>query len=151
MKHTALSALRALMSPVMPRPDFLQVAALCLRDGPDGPEVLLVSSLSTKRWILPKGWPMKNRTLAEAALQEAWEEAGVSGRVEPVPLGHFSYRKLVRRGVPVTCRCAVFRVTVDSLAEHYPEQPKRERRWMPAADAARVVDETELQALLGTL
>lgn len=139
------------MSPVMPRPDFLQVAALCLRNGATGPEVLMVSSLTTKHWILPKGWPMEGRTLAEAALQEAWEEAGVAGIVEPVAVGHFTYRKLVKRGIPVTCRCEVFRVSVDSLADRYPEQAKRQRRWMPVAEAATSVDEPELQALLAGL
>ena len=148
MKHTALSALKALMSPVMPRPDYLQVAALCLRDGDAGSEVLMVSSLTTKRWILPKGWPMQGRSLAEAALQEAWEEAGVSGIVEPAAVGHFTYRKLVKKGIPITCRCEVFRISVDSLADRYPEQAKRQRRWMPLPEAATSVDEPELRALL---
>ena len=151
MKHTALSALKALMSPVMPRPDFLQVAALCLREGAGGREVLMVSSLTTKRWILPKGWPMKGRTLAEAALQEAWEEAGVTGIVEPVAIGHFSYRKLVKRAIPVTCRCEVFRVSVESLADRWPEHNRRQRRWVPVAEAAQIVDEPELKTLLAGL
>ena len=151
MKHTALSALKALMSPVMPRPDYLQVAALCLRDGPHGTEVLMVSSLTTKRWILPKGWPMEGRSLAEAALQEAWEEAGVTGIVEPAAVGHFTYRKLVKRTIPVTCRCAVFRISVDSLADRWPEHNRRQRRWVPLAEAARIVDEPELRSLLAGL
>lgn len=151
MKHTALSALKALMSPVMPRPDYLQVAALCLRDGDAGTEVLMVSSLTTKRWILPKGWPMQGRSLAEAALQEAWEEAGVSGIVEPAAVGHFTYRKLVKKGIPITCRCEVFRVSVQRLADRYPEAARRERRWMPATEAAGLVDEPELKALLAAL
>lgn len=151
MKHAALSALRALMSPIVPRPDYLQVAALCLRDGRDGAEVLLVSSLTTKRWILPKGWPMEGRSLAEAARQEAWEEAGVSGTVEPAPVGQFSYRKLVKRGVPITCRCEVFRVRVESLAERYPEHARRQRRWTPLAEAVADIDEPELRALLAAI
>lgn len=146
-----MSALRALMSPVMPRPDFVQVAALCLRDGAAGPEVLMISSLTTKRWILPKGWPMEGRTMAEAALQEAWEEAGVSGIVEPVAVGNFRYRKLVKGGIPVTLRCDVYRVKVNALADLYPEQSRRQRQWLPLAEAAASIDEPELQALLQSL
>lgn len=151
MKHTAISALKALVSPVLRRPDFVQAAALCLRDGPQGPEVLLVSSLSSKRWILPKGWPIEGLTLAEAALQEAWEEAGVQGRVVPDPVGSFAYRKIVKQGVPVSCRCEVFRVAVSSMAEDFPEQARRNRRWLPVAEAAALVEEPELKALLTTL
>jgi len=117
MKHTAFSALKAFVTPsVLRRPDYVQAAALCLRDGPQGPEVLLVSSLSSKRWILPKGWPIEGLTLAEAALQEAWEEAGVQGSVAPVAVGSFAYRKVVKQGIPVACRCEVFRVTVNAFS-----------------------------------
>lgn len=139
------------MSPVMPRPDYLQVAALCLRDGVAGPEVLMVSSLTTRRWILPKGWPMEGRSLAEAALQEAWEEAGVTGHADPTALGHFSYRKMVKKRIPVTCRCEVFRVSVQSLAETWPEAGRRQRRWVPLAEAVETVSEPELRALLAGL
>lgn len=151
MKNAALSALKAIMSPAQARPEFLQVAALCLREGANGPEVLLVSSLNTRRWILPKGWPMDNRTLAEAALEEAWEEAGVTGTVEPASLGTFSYDKLGKRGFAVPCRCEVFRVHVATLADVWPERDRRERRWVPLPEACESVAESELKALLGRL
>ena len=44
-------------------------------------EVLLVTTRQTKRWIIPKGWPIKGLTPAEAAAREAYEEAGVQGFV----------------------------------------------------------------------
>lgn len=152
MKHTAFSALKALVTPsVLRRPDYVQAAALCLRDGPQGPEVLLVSSLSSKRWILPKGWPIEGLTLAEAALQEAWEEAGVQGSVAPVAVGSFAYRKVVKQGIPVACRCEVFRVMVSGFADRFPEKTRRQRRWTPIAEAVELVDEPELKALLADL
>ncbi|HHX88347.1 MAG TPA: NUDIX domain-containing protein, partial [Paracoccus sp.] len=85
MKQSPLKALVSIFEPVFRRPDYIQAAALCLREGNKGREVLLISSLKSERWILPKGWPMKGRTLAGAALQEAWEEAGVVGRADEVP------------------------------------------------------------------
>lgn len=148
MKQSAVAAFRTFVEPVFRRPDFVQTGALCLRTGFRAPEVLLVSSLSTKRWIVPKGWPMEGRTLAEAALQEAWEEAGVIGTVEDAAIGAFSYRKQVKGGIPVTCRCDVFRVSVERLTDDFPEAGKRQRAWMTLADAADAVEEPELQAIL---
>jgi 8-oxo-dGTP pyrophosphatase MutT (NUDIX family) len=50
--------------------------------GQDGVgRVLLLTSRETKRWVIPKGWPMKGRKPWEAAAQEALEEAGLIGQV----------------------------------------------------------------------
>ena len=57
----------------------MQYAALPFRLKPQR-EVMLVSSRETKRWVIPKGWPMKGRKPHAAAAQEALEEAGVSAR-----------------------------------------------------------------------
>ena len=37
--------------------------------------VMLVSSLESRRWVIPKGWPMKGLEDHEAAAREAFEEA----------------------------------------------------------------------------
>ena len=58
-----------------------QYAALPYRHGPAGIEVLLITSRETRRWVIPKGWPMKDKTPPQAAAQEAFEEAGLSGAV----------------------------------------------------------------------
>jgi 8-oxo-dGTP pyrophosphatase MutT (NUDIX family) len=137
-----------MIEPVFRRPEFIQVAALCLRESRTGPEVLLITSRGTGRWVLPKGWPMKGRTLAGAAQQEAWEEAGVVGRVRETPVGYYPYRKRHRTGLALACRVEVFRLDVADLARDWPERKSRKRRWMRPEDAARAVDEPELAALL---
>lgn len=151
MKQTTFQALVSMIEPVFRRPAFIQAAALCLREGKKGREVLMVSSLTSGRWILPKGWPMKNRTLAGAALQEAWEEAGVVGKADETPVGFYTYEKLRAGGVPVSCRVEVFRVSVADLARDYPERKRRKRKWKPLDAAAAVVDEPDLKTLLLTL
>ncbi|MFN3954215.1 MAG: NUDIX hydrolase [Pararhodobacter sp.] len=151
MKQTPIQALASLIEPVFRRPDFVQAAALCLREGKTGPEVLLVQSLNTRRWILPKGWPMKRRSLAGAAAQEAWEEAGVIGRAGETSVGFYTYRKLRQGGLPVSCRVEVFRIDVADLARDYPERRRRKRKWMSLEAAAAAVEETELKALLLSL
>lgn len=151
MKQTPFQALVSIIEPVFRRPEFIQAAALCLREGKKGREVLLVSSLTSGRWILPKGWPMKNRTLAGAALQEAWEEAGVIGKADETPVGFFTYEKLRGGGIPVSCRVEVFNIAVADLARDYPERARRKRKWMSPEAAAAAVDEPELKTLLLTI
>ena len=139
------------VKPMLQRPPQLQVAALCLRDGAAGPEVLLITSRGSGRWILPKGWPMPHRTLAEAAAQEAWEEAGIRGRVEDVPLGDYGAQKDTSGGLPLPSRVTVFRLHVEEVADVFPEAAARTRRWCSPAQAAALVREPELRALLSTL
>jgi 8-oxo-dGTP pyrophosphatase MutT (NUDIX family) len=148
MMNAVLRSLKTLSQPVGERDTGLQAAALCLRDGPDGAEVLLVTSLTRGRWVLPKGWPMKGRTLAGAALREAWEEAGVQGAVQEIPVGAYVYDKLRKSGLTVPCNVQVFRVAVQTLADDWPEAKKRRRAWYPLAEAAALVDEPGLAALL---
>jgi 8-oxo-dGTP pyrophosphatase MutT (NUDIX family) len=130
------------------RPPALQVAALCYRISSDGPEVLLVKSLDRGRWIIPKGWPMGGKSLAEAAETEAWEEAGVKGRLNPESIGTFPYVKRQRGGLKRPCSARVFEIEVTTLADVFPETGLRRRIWLSPAQAAGKVDEPELQAIL---
>ncbi|WP_296476028.1 NUDIX hydrolase [Roseinatronobacter sp.] len=133
------------------RPAFVQAAALCLRDGPKGQEVLLVKTLQREHWITPKGWPMRNKSLNQAAAIEAWEEAGVKGTISAEPIGAFTYTKIKKSGLPVQCRPQLFRLDVSELSDTYPEAKKRTRKWFSLADAAEVVNPPELKALLQRL
>ncbi len=129
-----------------------QVAALCRRDVDGRPRVLLVTSRETRRWILPKGWPMPGRSDGEAALIEAWEEAGVRGRLEsPRPVGRFSYEKRMKDGTSRTVETEVFAVRVSELAEDYPEAGQRRRKWVSPEKAAQMVEEAPLKAFLAGL
>ncbi|AXT26773.1 NUDIX domain-containing protein [Ruegeria sp. AD91A] len=138
--------------PLFLRPRRVQFAALCTRihDGMD--EVLLITSRDTRRWIIPKGWPIDGLSGAETALQEAWEEAGVRGdTVHNDPIGRYTYDKILKDGSAQPVLASVYRVSVRALAEEFPEADQRERRWFSPADAATQVQEPELQALLRNL
>lgn len=130
------------------RPPHLQVGALCLRQHQGQTQVLVISSRGTGRWIIPKGWPMRGRSLAAAALQEAWEEAGVIGKVGKTALGSYTYLKLEDEGFALRCEVRVFPVAVASLSEDYPEASKRDRRWLSLGEAAERVQEKALRHLL---
>ena len=123
----------------------LQVGAVC-RDAATG-DVLMITSRGTGRWIIPKGWPMPGRTLAQAALQEAWEEAGVRAPAAQ-ELGGYLYDKAQDEGFAIPVEVRVFVVPVETLADQWPEQAQRSRRWFPPAQAAALVAEPELAALL---
>ena len=131
------------------KPPDMQVAALCL--DPDRRKVLLVTSRGTGRWIVPKGWPMPGRSLADAAMQEAWEEAGVRGQIGQSPLGRYHYDKQQGHGFAIPIEVRVFALTVESLADDYPEHGQRKRHWYRPERAAELVAETGLKALLRTL
>ncbi|MDP2086124.1 MAG: NUDIX domain-containing protein [Gemmobacter sp.] len=130
------------------RPAVLQVAMLCTRTGPDGPEVLLVKTLDTGRWIIPKGWPMAGHTLPEAAAREAWEEAGAVGRVRPQAIGRLSGAKRLKNGIDVPSEIVVFRMDDVELSDDYPEAGKRKRRFLPVAKAAARADMADLSELI---
>lgn len=125
-----------------------QFGALCWRTHKDKTQVLLVTSRGTGRWIIPKGWPMDGATPAEAARQEAWEEAGATGRVSPVCLGVYSYAKRQEDGTDLPCVVAVFPLKVKKLSDDFPEADDRRRKWCGPKKAASLVDEPELSQLL---
>lgn len=125
-----------------------QYAALCYRVVNGKIRILLITSRGTKRWIVPKGWPMAKKAPHEAALTEAAEEAGVIGRVRKEPIGHYTYYKLMDDGTEVPCVGTVFPVHVRLLRAEYPEANERDRKWFSRKKAARKVDEPELAALI---
>ena len=70
------------------RPTRIQFGALPYRfDRHADLEVLLITSRETGRWIIPKGGPIKGFKPGQTAALEAYEEAGVRGRVSARPLG----------------------------------------------------------------
>jgi len=152
MNSVVRSVLRDFVVPMFRRPKELQVAALCTRSRGDEKEVLLVTSRGTGRWIIPKGWPIRGLASSQAALQEAWEEAGVKhATARPDPIGCYGYNKKMGSGLPVAVETLVYSVDVDSLENDFPEAGQRERRWVSPREAANLVDEPELQSILRVL
>ncbi|MDS9466519.1 NUDIX hydrolase [Paracoccus sp. MBLB3053] len=131
------------------KPPEIQVAALCL-DSSNG-KVLLVTSRGTGRWIVPKGWPMPGISLADAALQEAWEEAGVRGKVNQNSIGRYKYDKEQDRGFSIPIEVHVYQVDVKSLADDFLEVKERKRRWYKPERAAELVAESGLKEMLRAL
>lgn len=127
----------------------LQVCALCYRHSPKkGLQFYLVTSRRTQRWIAPKGWPMKKRTNAESALQEAKEEAGVEGKISKKSIGFFSYKKLLENGRTIRLTVQVFPLEVKECLSSFPEKGQRQRRWFKAKKAAKMATPPEFGQLI---
>ncbi|AVO36749.1 NUDIX hydrolase [Pukyongiella litopenaei] len=124
-----------------------QFAALCYRMKRGKIEILLITSRGSKRWIVPKGWPMDGLTPADSAAREAWEEAGVIGKPNHHCIGLYSYEKLFDdSGFP--CVAMIYPVKVRSLASRFPEQGQRRRKWFSRKKAAARVKEPELARII---
>jgi len=127
-----------------------QVGALPIRWNGDEPTILLVTSRETRRWIIPKGWPMRNLSNAKAAAREALEEAGVRGRVQPKPIG--SYRYLKR--FPDTaeeCKLTIYLLEVEAELPTFEEMDERRRAWFTFAEAMDQADDAGLRDILRDL
>ncbi|MGE0499522.1 MAG: NUDIX hydrolase [Rhizobiaceae bacterium] len=129
-------------------PCRVQVAALPWRKADDGVEVMLITSRDTGRWVLPKGWPERAEPLWDAAAREAMEEAGLSGAVAHREAGSYFYSKGVANGDDIPCEVLVYPLEVDRVADKWKERRERQRRWVRAGDAAAMVNEPDLAALI---
>jgi 8-oxo-dGTP pyrophosphatase MutT (NUDIX family) len=96
-----------------------------------------------KRWIVPKGRIEQGQTAGEAALLEAWEEAGLVGSLRPGPVGSYIYEKCGRM-----CHVTVFLMEVTGLSDAWPECHRRSRRWVRPERAAVHLNPRGLRKLL---
>ena len=125
-----------------------QVAALPYEKTKDGIRVMLVTSRETGRPVLPKGWPEKNLSDAEAAEQEAFEEAGLKGKIARKPIGAYDYVKVIGPGFALPCTVDVYPMEVRKHLKSWPEKGQRERMWLTLHEAAHRVSEPGLAAIL---
>ena len=114
------------------------------------PEVLLVTGRRSGRWMIPKGWPMAGKSLADAAAREAFEEAGISGTVDPTPLGSFRHAKSGFFGT-TNVEIVVHSLSVETELVDWPERGERDRQWFPIKKALAAVESDELRLLIANL
>ncbi|MCY1235461.1 hypothetical protein D9M72_480780 [compost metagenome] len=91
---------------------------------------------------------MKRKKPYEAAEIEAWQEAGVRGKVRKKPVGSYTYLKSLDDGDVVPCVVDIFQIEVDEVADDFKERGERVLAWVSPDEAARRVREIELKSLL---
>jgi len=125
-----------------------QIAVLPYRRSGKTLEVLLITSRETKRWVIPKGWPMKGKKDWNAAATEGFEEAGLKGEVGQKSIGIYHYVKRKKSG-DLDCEVTVYPFEITKMLEDWPEKGERRRKWFDAARAAELVEEEGLKAIIG--
>ncbi|MDF2996644.1 MAG: hypothetical protein K0R27_2281 [Xanthobacteraceae bacterium] len=112
-------------------------------------EVLVMSSRETRRAVIPKGWPMRNRKSWKTAEIEARQEAGLIGEIGHRSIGEYRYWKRLDSSF-VLVKVAVYPLRVTRQLTDWPEKHERVQKWLPPEDAAALVDETELGEIIVT-
>jgi ADP-ribose pyrophosphatase YjhB (NUDIX family) len=108
-----------------------------------GIEILLVKKPLSQNWGIPKGKLVEGLSLSENAAKEAFEEAGVRGKVMQEVAG--SYRAMKRRGDhQILIEVSVFLLEVTNTARKWPEKTKRLVKWCVVTEAVRLLREPAL-------
>ncbi|MDR3626232.1 MAG: NUDIX hydrolase [Ignavibacteriaceae bacterium] len=126
--------------------NFNQSGVIPYRKTKDGLEVLLITSMKKKKWVIPKGFIEFNLSPFESAKKEAYEEAGVLGANETIELGYFGNQKSI--GV---CHVKVYAMEVIEMLQEYPEKGLRERKWFNIKDAAAIIEIKEISDMITSL
>src|SRR5262249_30749918 len=125
--------------PMTANSSISQAAVVALRAG----RICLVLSSGGKRWVIPKGRIERRQTAGETALREAWEEAGLVGMLRRNPVGSYRYEKCGKR-----FHVTVFLMKVTEVADCFPEEDWRVRRWVRSDRIVRYIGDPALRRLL---
>ena len=126
--------------------DFTQSAIIPYRIAEGKLEILLITSIRKKKWIIPKGFIEFNLSAFESAKKEAFEEAGVIGTNETIELGSFTIKKYGGR-----TNIVVYSMEVEKFKDDYPEKNLRKRKWYTVEEAIETVSIPEVIKMIETL
>jgi 8-oxo-dGTP pyrophosphatase MutT (NUDIX family) len=112
-------------------------------------EVLIVTTRQSRRWIIPKGWPIKGITPARSAAREAFEEAGVRGKVGAKAIGSFRYTRPANGSdAESDCKVKIFPLMVKKQSAIWPESGQRVIQWVDPEKAISLIGEPQLKAVV---
>jgi len=134
--------------PLMARKPEKQVGAVPWRKRRGRLEILLVTSRETQRWVIPKGGVMPQLVDMNAARQEAFEEAGIAGRMQRETVGTYTYRKQTGDGPIMHYAVKVFLLEVQHEFGTWPEKRERTRRWFSVEEAMARIGEPGLRRII---
>ncbi|MEO5739692.1 MAG: NUDIX hydrolase [Vicinamibacterales bacterium] len=108
-------------------------------------EVCLIHNKGRRKWKIPKGFVDPGETVEQAALKEAWEEAGLSGRLIGGPIGSYEYDKW-----ELSLTVSVYLMEVTDQEDKWEESRFRERSWLPVNEAFELLKKHPVRPLLET-
>jgi ADP-ribose pyrophosphatase YjhB (NUDIX family) len=125
----------------------LQSGVLAYKARPNGKvRILLVRTSRSKRWSVPKGNARSDLSLRANAANEAYEEAGVKGEIALLSAGMFRTTKRAWYG-DAMIEVWVYLLKVTEQLKHWPEEGKRQTKWVSYQEAAQVLKEPLLVSL----
>lgn len=129
------------------RPDhyYRQSGVIPFRKRKGKLELLMVTSTGKKRWVIPKGVKEPHLSPRKSAMKEAWEEAGIRGKVSRPAIGDYRYRKWGG-----TCTVKVFAMEVSKVVRDW-EESFRDREWFSHREALRRIKGKDLQQIVRRL
>jgi 8-oxo-dGTP pyrophosphatase MutT (NUDIX family) len=134
------------MASVKPKWFYTQSAVIPYVPGENEIRIVLVTSRTRKRWIIPKGIIEPGLSPLESARQEALEEAGVKGKIFPQDIGTYSYNKW--KG---TCTVTVFVMQVRKMLDMWEEEWLRARELVSLEEAIKRIEEEDLKKMIQTV
>lgn len=126
-----------------------QAGAITYRVADGHAQILLVTSLDTRRWIIPKGNIEKGSTPAQAAACEVAEEAGIEGEIiGTTSLGLYTYLKRLKSGERQPTTVEVYLLRAIRQLFDWPEKGRRDLLWLPVMEAIECIQEPGVVPLL---
>jgi len=126
-----------------------QAGAMAWRIGKDGPEIVIVTSRRTGRWVFPKGGIDSGMSEAATAAQELHEEAGIIGSAADQPIGTYQTAK-IRPPLIWTIEIALYPVKITEVLTDWQESTQRERRFVSIDMAEQLLSERAMADLART-
>jgi 8-oxo-dGTP pyrophosphatase MutT (NUDIX family) len=111
-------------------------------------EILIVTTRQSRQWIVPKGWPIKRLSPPKSAAREAFEEAGVRGKIGARAVGVFRYKKARENGADPDYEVEVFPLLVRRQSATWPEFGQRVVQWVDPEKAVALIRDPELKAIV---
>jgi 8-oxo-dGTP pyrophosphatase MutT (NUDIX family) len=125
-----------------------QFAALPFHVGPSGDtSIYLVTARGSGRWIIPKGNPIRGLAPHKVAAREAYEEAGLLGRIGRDCIGSFEFDRR-RDGAHTVCRVEVYALDVERQVRHWAEARQRTVRRCNLGTALQLLTTPDLSNLI---
>ena len=109
--------------------------------------IMFVTSQRRGRWILPKGNLLSGETHKKGCKREAFEEAGLKGKIiTDLPITTVIGKS---DGDHITSTAVTYYpMLVTEQFDDWPERKKRERHWALLKDAHRVTDREDFRKLI---
>lgn len=105
-------------------------------------KVFIIKSRKGKKWILPKGILEPNKTYMEIAALEAFEEAGLKGKIFPQKIDTYKYKKWKS-----VCKVNFYIMTVEEIYNVYPED-FRKRKLVSIKKAKKLIADKKIYEII---